>query len=243
MNSLCLEDIPTMNKMGYASQVLDEYGYLFLGCIHQLSSPKVLDIGAGYGLTTLPALSAGAVVVANDLAQIHLDIIRGKASPDFVDKLSLCAGRFPQELKFKQNSFDVIGMFQVLHFLRAEEIENGLPLLLSWLKPGGKLFLTSITPYIRTLKNFLPIYQKRKQEKQIWPGQVEEVKNYCNHPSMEANPDFIHLLEPDILECSFVKAGFCIEQVGFYPSYPDIHVDYEHTESEYDVGIIASKPL
>ena len=35
----------------------------------------ILDIGAAYGVNTIPALKNGATVIANDLEQSHLDIL------------------------------------------------------------------------------------------------------------------------------------------------------------------------
>lgn len=242
MNNQLLLEIPTINKKGYVSPTLDEYGQLFLQYIHQISSSTVLDIGAGYGLVTVPALSAGAFVVANDLDRGHLDILKTKIPSHLTDRLSLYLGKFPQDLVFDPNSFDALIISHVLHFLKDEEIEQGLPLLYSWLKPGGKIFLTAITPYINVLKDFLPIYQKRKDEKLAWPGQIENIKKYCDHPCTDLNPDFIHVFEPDILERIFLEAGFNIEKVGFYSIHPGAEPDFRNDGREC-VGIIASKPL
>jgi len=236
--------IPTANKKGYVRETLvNEYGQLFLDYVKHLFSPTVLDIGAAYGLTTsIPALTAGAFVVANDLDTTHLDVLKSKAPAHLLDHLTLCAGKFPQEIDFSSNNFDAIVMLQVLHFLKAEEIEQGIPLLYDWLKPGGKVFLTVISPYIGVLRDFLPVYQARKEQKISWPGQVENIKEYCNHPCTSLNPDFIHVFEPDILEKIFLKVGFNVEKVGFYPIHPDAEPDFRNDGREC-VGIIASKPL
>ena len=42
--------IPTANKMGYSTQILDEdYSQAFINYLKQLSKPNVLEIGTGYG--------------------------------------------------------------------------------------------------------------------------------------------------------------------------------------------------
>ena len=232
--------VPTLNKRGYTARELDEYGNFFLAYIQQFSTFSVLDIGAGHGVATHQALLKGAHVVATDMEPLHLDILKQKTPESLLSHLTLEVGKFPQDLSFSSYSFDVIVMFQVLHFLTSEEIEQGMPLLFNWLKPQGKIFLTAISPYMGVLKDFFPIYQKRKEENIPWPGQIENIKDYCRHPCTEVNPDFIHVFDTEVVSKIFQDAGFKIEKVGYYPIHPVAERDFKNDGREC-VGIIASK--
>ena len=84
-------------------------------------------------------------MTANDLEAHHLEILRKNIPTDYLSRLTLKVGKFPQEVAFPSESFDTILMSQMIHFLRAEEIVEGLSLLYQWLKPKGKIFVTAIS--------------------------------------------------------------------------------------------------
>ena len=234
--------IPTANKMGYSTQILDgDYSQAFIDYLKQLSVPNVLEIGPGYGVAASIALSTGAYVTANDLDAQHLEILKQNISEDFLSRLTLKVGKFPQETHFPAQSFDAILMSQVLHFLTHEEIEQGLKLLYKWLKPQGKIFVTAISPYMGVLKEFLPVYESRKSQGLSWPGQIENLKAYCTHPCSDINPNFIHVFDPDILRLYFTQAGFKVEKTGYYPTKHGDDTEFKNNGREC-VGIIASKP-
>lgn len=242
MTDILTDPIPTKNKMGFSTQVLDqEYSQKFIDYIKKLSSPHVLEIGPGYGTATCLALSVGAFVTAHDLEAQHLDILKKRVSPDLLPRLTLKAGKFPQDSGFYENHFEAILMSQVLHFLTSQEIEQGVSLLLKWLKPGGKIFLTAISPYIGVLKKFLLLYQERKQQGVSWPGEIEDLREYCNHPCCEINPNFIHVFDPDVLRFHFSRLGFKVEKTDYYPIWNGKEPEFKNDGREC-VGIIALKP-
>lgn len=233
--------IPTLNKMGYSTKTLNEYCLKgFVNYIKQSSGSKILEIGSGYGAAAKFALEAGSFVTANDLESRHLNILKKSVSKDLLSRLTLKIGKFPQDLNFSDNNFDAILISQVIHFLKAEEIEAGLPLLKNWLKPCGKIFITAISPYIGVLKEFLPVYQLRKLQGLAWPGQIENLKEYCDHFCTDHNPDFIHVFELEILQNHLIKAGFKIEEAHYYSIQEHITDEFKNDGREY-IGIIASK--
>ena len=62
---------PTVNRLGWSGTIVNEISREFVRFVGGCGRP-VLDIGAAYGVATHPALAAGAVVIANDLALEHL---------------------------------------------------------------------------------------------------------------------------------------------------------------------------
>ena len=233
--------MPTLNKMGYSNPIIDQpYSQTFIDHLKQSSQPHILEIGSGYGTTATLALSAGASVVANDLDINHLEILKKNTHEDFLPHLTLNVGKFPQKLTFPSNHFDAILMSQVLHFLTSKEIEQGLPLLKDWLKPGGKVFITAISPYIGVLKRFLLVYLERKKQGSLWPGQIQNLQAYCTHPCRDFNPNFIHVFDPDILRYHLTQAGFKVEKTDYYSTQQNVDDEFKQDGREY-VGIIASK--
>ncbi len=231
---------PTMNNMGISTTVPNELTEAFLLWVEQAKGHH-LDIGAAYGIATLPALAKGAHITAVDLSQAHLDILLESCPENLKKKLITKTGRLPYTLQFAPNSFEGIHISQVLHFLRGVEIEESLALAFEWLKPGGKIFTLSCSPYTGALKaHTLPYYEERKKQNIPWPGELENVMDYSNHPITKNMPPFFHLLEDTILRQAFEKQGFIIErcELGTIELLP---ADYQNDGRE-DVYLIARKP-
>jgi polyketide synthase PksL len=72
--------LPTRNRTGWTSNVLNELSELFVAFAAQTQRP-VLDIGAAYGVASLPALAAGATVYANDADPSHLATLAAAPPP------------------------------------------------------------------------------------------------------------------------------------------------------------------
>ena len=91
------------------------------------------------------------------------------------------------------------------------------------------------------LKESLPVYQERKAQNLLWPGQIENVRDYCTHSCCDINPDFIHVFDPAVLHFHFTQAGFKVEKTDYYPTKHGDDTDFKNDGREC-VGIIASKP-
>lgn len=71
---------PTLNGTGFMFEVLDEFADDFIQYAGRCEAP-VLEVGCAFGVASMPALAAGAQVVACDLEQKHLDILMNDVPP------------------------------------------------------------------------------------------------------------------------------------------------------------------
>lgn len=229
----------TLNGMGHSIAELTEYSEAFLDFAPIASGP-VLDIGAAFGVASLPALERGAEVIINDMAQEHLDVIASKMPDHLKSRVFYRQGRVPDDLMFKPQSLGAIHSSQVFHFLSGEELMRMFDLMFTWLKPKGKIFVITGTPYVHILRKFIPIYEQRKSEGVRWPGELPSLKMYTSHPVSDDNPSFCHFLDDTILGRTAREAGFIVEKLSLFDrgDLPD-HIKWDGREN---VGLIAHKP-
>ena len=72
--------VATLNGTGFMFEVRDRFADAFIadaGRLGQAGLPS-LEVGCAYGVATLPALEAGALITASDLDPRHLAILRDK---------------------------------------------------------------------------------------------------------------------------------------------------------------------
>ena len=232
--------VVTLNRMGRATRDLTEYSREFVA-FAPLAPGPVLDIGAGFGVAALSAATAGASVIANDVDERHLRIIIEQASIAGVgERLVTRLGRFPTDLHIPSQSLGAIHASQVLHFLSGRDLMIGAALMFDWLQPGGKVFSITGTPYVKTLEQFIPVYEARKRAGVTWPGVIDNVHEYSSHPTIDELPDYVHFLDHKTVVRPFAAAGFVIERVEMYKrkGIPD-YLKYDGREN---VGLIARKP-
>jgi hypothetical protein len=72
--------IPTDNAMGVMTSELSPAAEDFVAHARDARRP-LLEVGAAYGNATLPALAAGATVIANDLSSSELAVLASSAPP------------------------------------------------------------------------------------------------------------------------------------------------------------------
>jgi SAM-dependent methyltransferase len=230
--------ILTMNHYVYMLEKPDQYSQAFIDYAISIRG-RALDIGAAYGVSTIPALRGGAYVIANDLDERHLTILKERASSSFLNNLILMPGKFSRDISIRNNSLDAVLASGVLHYLEGDELEDAFVKIFKILKPGGKFFFFPSTPYIKLFRKFLPIYKTRKLRGLKWPGLIKDVWIYA--PERQGNlPKTINLLDMETLLNLLNQTGFEIEKSSYvemigYP--PDIHSDGR----EY-IGTIAIKP-
>jgi len=102
-----------------------------------IEQPRVLDLGAGEGSTTLVFLGLGAKVVATDISRDQLDALQNKCGA-FRDNLNVICGDTNDVLKSDNGSYDIIVACSFLH-----HIPNYLGLIemaIDRLGPGGQFF-------------------------------------------------------------------------------------------------------
>ncbi len=230
--------IPTLNCMGYMSPTLDEIQMAFVEHCGNNKSGLFLDIGCGFGVATLPVLNKGCQVIACDLEEKHLTILKEKLPEKQLSLLTLMKGHFPGEIVFPENTFDGINFSMVLHFLSPQAIEKALREIFICLKQGGRLFMTTSSPYQRVLSAFIPIYEQKRSVEE-WPGYIDDIAKYVPHRA--------HLLpKKNIVFCIYElnrlvsKFGFQIRETAFF-SRDGIPSDLSLDGREYS-GIICEKP-
>lgn len=233
---------PTLNNTGYMTGNLDPYSREFVEYAGKVKG-RVLDIGACYGVATIPALEQGATVVATDNDIRHLEILRSRVPSEEQKRLQTVVGALPNDLHFPQKSFSAILCCRVLHLLKEDEIEQSLQHMYTWLEEGGRLYLVNDTPYARysdkMLTEFLPIYEQRKKDGIKWPGFIPDLKMYLQPEFHHLSPDFITLTGISELTQACENCGFKILRAE-YVARPDYPPSLQNDGRE-NVGVIAIK--
>ena len=227
----------TLNSMGTMTPAPDIFSQAFIQFAPKAPG-RCLDIGAAYGVATLPALARGASVIANDIDERHLQILSSRVQPEYRSRLELAPGDFPDKLDFPPGSIGAALICRVMHFFDGTRIERAAAKVFNWLAPGGRVFVVSETPFIGTARAFFPTYEARRAAGNPWPGLVE---NVAAHDPKRAGslPSLFHLLDEQVLARVFTAAGFTVERSEYFarPDYPaDIRLDGRES-----VGLIAVK--
>lgn len=230
--------IPTRNRRGHTSVVLNEYSQMFVKHAQHCTAP-VLDLGCAFGVATLPALANGATVVACDMEASHLqDLLARCPEPDRGRLVGLQA-QFPSGTSFPDGSFDAIHASNLLNYLTGNELITGVALMYRWLRSGGAVFTISGTPYAANVKEYLPVYEAKRANGAKWPGEAYGLPDLCTHPSVRDLPQFLHLLDDDVLSRVFSAVGFVVEQVEMFErrNLPD----YLAFDGRENVGLVARR--
>lgn len=209
--------VATHNGMGWTSVVPNQITCEWLDFIRESQEHplRVLDIGAGFGVATIPALKGGARVIANDIETSHLDAIRKEASDlGYEDHLETVVGRFPGDLAF--TGLDSIHCSNVLHFLRGEEIVAGATRMRSWLRSGGKVFIQVGTIYAGHIKRLLPQFEQCRSKGVRWAGETDRAREFVLPEFRTATPEFMNYLDGSPLVEAFEAVGFQTERAWYY---------------------------
>lgn len=226
----------TQNQHGSAFP-LSKYSRAFVGYARKQGG-VVLDIGAAYGTTSLPALSRRTNVIANDISQPQLDIIAQAAPAHLAHNLTLLKGEFPH-FDLEANSLDAILASHVLHFLEPDAFRIGAAKLHAWLKPGGKLFVLCFTPYHRFMEKMISEYERRISSGNPWPGFTDNADEYALVPGLL--PGKVNLMDPTVLAREFIEAGFLIDRVEFTACPRTLNPAYFQLDGREWVGLEAYK--
>lgn len=230
----------TLNKMGHSTKNPTEYIQYFLEYV-KFHPGTFLDIGAAFGVATVPAIESGSSVIANDLDPQHLKVIRSKVSPESQHRLKVICAPFPGGMDLEENSLDGVLASQILHFLSGEDLENGFKKVFKWLKPGGKFFTVSCTPYMKGYKSLIPTFLKRKKLGQKWPGFFSGLSETKEFWRVRHLPDHLHFFDDVVLRSALEEYGFEVERCEMYlrANLPK-DIAYDGREN---VGAVACKPL
>ena len=189
--------IPTLNRRGFMTESLDPYSIQFAEFAGSIDD-EVLDIGCAYGVATLAALEQGARVLACDMEQEHLEVLKDRVPDDWLNRLRTKQGLLP-DIDFEEASFGSILASRVIHFLAPDEIRITFKKFSDWLKPDGRLYVLADTPYVSFWAGEAPKYEKRKAEGDLWPSLIEDASVFPGGKFPDGHPPFIHPLDSDIL--------------------------------------------
>jgi SAM-dependent methyltransferase len=211
--------VATLNDTGFMFEVRDRFADAFIqdaGQLGRAGGQPVLEVGCAYGVSTIPALEAGAHITASDLDQRHLDILRGKVPQHLLGNLELVAGALPH-MDFPAGKYGAILCSRVLHFLTGENIDASVRKMATWLVPGGRLYLVADTPY-GIWRRKIPEFEAGKASGERWPGMMVGLHNYLPSRASEKpieKPPFMNVLDPDLLARTCTEAGLTVVDAAF----------------------------
>jgi len=231
--------IKTKNKMGIMTTELAPPSKAFVQHAKTAKKP-LLDIGCAYGAVVLPALLNGGHLIGCDLDPAHLRILKESVPEECAHRLQTTTDRFPDRLHFQAERLSAIHISMVLHFMKGEEILEGLRKCYQWLEPGGKLYVVNMTPYLglyhwQALSTF---YLERVKNKEQWPGEIN-CRPFFKPGWDDQLPEFAHFFDMDRMKYVAEQSGFSIEALCYF-CYKHIPDDYKTNGKEY-VGLIAVK--
>lgn len=213
------------------------------------ASHTLIDMGCAYGITTLPILEMHKNIVACDLSQQHLDILKQETPTNLLPYLRLQQGNFPYDFSFDANSISGIHCSYVLQFLTAEAVSLALASCFDWLIPNGKLYINVPTPFLNGLK-FIDEFERREANGDPFPGVIDRqsMANFIDQGLDDIIPadgmfDFFHVFTIKSLSNLLIKKGFLID----YSHYFDIKLPKQMDpliggNGQAILGIIARKP-
>ncbi|MEU6903917.1 amino acid adenylation domain-containing protein [Streptomyces coeruleorubidus] len=233
--------VATLNRTGVMVERLIPYSEEFAEYAGN-SGGEALDLGCAYGVASIAALERGARVVALDMEQKHLDILGQRVNDEARQRLSLRRGMLP-DVDFEAGRFTAVHASRVMHFLAPDDFRLTLRKMYDWLAPGGKVFLSSDSPYFGYWASKAADYEARRDAGDPWPGYIDDVAAHFEAAHVVGGPPLINAIDPEVFRRECEAAGFVVERAGFFgavgvdrESYGAPAPDMEH------VGIIASKP-
>jgi SAM-dependent methyltransferase len=227
----------TLNNQGYMLSDLHAISEAFLNFADQASGP-VLDIGAAYGFVVLQALKTKAYIIANDIEPQHLEAIKGNVPEKEFGRISFVPGRIPGEVEFEENSLGAVLASGVLHYLPPLDFVLAIQDIARWLKPEGRFFFATPSPYTNLYKKFSLIFKKNKETGKEWPGYIDDTSKVLPR-FFNTSPQSIHLMDDDLVKSILEKNGLEIEQIKFF----NIPLPTTQFKEETNIlGVIARKP-
>ena len=213
------DEIPTLNRMGYMKQHLDEYTQAFVDYAAH-SKELVLEIGCAYGFVVQEVLKNGGNIIASDLSEEHLKMVLNNTPKEHLERLFLYPAYFPKDLTLPNESVGAVLASRILHFLNGDEVGEGLGRIHNWLKKDGKFYFTAVTPYHASFReSFENVYQDRVANKEEWPGIIED-QWVINPTHKEYVEPFLNVFDIPQLEELLPKHGFKVDKISLF-SYPE----------------------
>jgi 2-polyprenyl-3-methyl-5-hydroxy-6-metoxy-1,4-benzoquinol methylase len=236
--------VGTVNQTGFMHTELSAISTKYLEFASTCEC--VLEIGCAYGITVLPLLNNKKTrVFAVDLAAEHLDFISNSINDEQKNYFNPYVSNFPLETDFfEPGIFEAIHISNVLHFIEGKNFRSALQKCFNWLTPNGKLYINTCSIYLPFLKNFVAVYENRKNYGYKWPGEIYNYNDFAPafYPAKarECQPSFVHVFKKEDLEKIIIQEGFNIEG-SFYFTLKNLKLIKYTDDSKSFIGIIANK--
>jgi predicted SAM-dependent methyltransferase len=140
--------------------------------------------------------------------------------------------------------FEAVLISHLLQYLSGNQMTEAFVKIYQWLKPGGKLFIVTYSPYHKTLQDYIPHYEEKVKMGVRWPGYISDKRAYNTAPKQikENMPENIHLFNVDVLTRELKACGFIIEKAEMFggeaAGVPKLFV----LNGKQMVGVVAKKP-
>lgn len=230
--------ILTDNAMGVMTRELSPAAEAFVA-LARTSGKPLLEIGAAYGNATLPALRAGATVIANDLSSSELQVLAMASPAEDQRRLVLLPAKFPDDVHFADASLSGILAAQVFHFFDGPTVDRAFQKAYRFLEPGGSLFVLVMTPSLSYYRGFRERFEERLKNGERWPG-IFDPKEVATPDWRDHLPPFVNLFEKSLLQRCAEESGFLIDHLEHFcfKDFPDKH----RTDGREYVSLAAHKP-
>lgn len=242
----------SLNKKGAAFSQLTMITEDFIEYASQ-GKKRVLQLDATFGHITCKALKKGIhEFIATDSDIRHLAIVakrlKSKKCLAHNQSLKLFHGTFPDSFKdFADDRFDAVLLNRVIHFLTPAETTHTLKEVFRILKPGGRVFIVAITPYVKRFETFIPLYKQRLLLNQRYPGYVKNLKYFAN-PEVTTPKQMAQMhdkpfmfFDAQLMHRVLSESGLIVEKVIEFPIAANASI--WHLDGRELVGASAKKPL
>lgn len=233
----------THNVRGFMHQ-LNEIGAEFINFASHAPG-KIVDMGAAFGVATIPVLKQCIEVTACDVEQDHISELMLRVPAECMSYLHTQVGSFPEDYDFESKSIGAILFSHILHFLTPEKMEEALEKLSVWMRPGGKIFIASYTPYIAPMKDFIPNYEERALSGVRWPYWVtNNIRDYFTGAKEVADclPATMNYLDLPPLTQALQAKGFVIERAEYLDPDRNMIPKGVRLDGREWCGVIARQP-
>jgi SAM-dependent methyltransferase len=245
---------PTLNKKGATAPKFDRITLAFL---EFGKDKRILEIGGAYGNVLLEALthSPKTIYHLNDLDRRHLSIAahrlqvkidQNKVHIQGIEHVQFIYGDITKPNWQIKEPYDAILVARVLHFLNPKQLKQALSNIYRSLKPGGRVFIITTSPYVKRFQAIIPEYEARLKKGDPYPGFVKKLRQYANpelvtHEQLQnISDDHFMFLDTTALHRLFTTAGFKVLDCSYAPlGYPSESLALDGREN---VGLIAEKP-
>ncbi len=192
-----------------------------------------LDIGCGVGAQSYALLQRGAKVVMNEMdarslfkfMEIMEDMKNTTEAPFDYGLASLSYGAFLDvSRQYQDQSFDGIVCNHVLHYMTPSEIRDMFQEMHRLVKPGGHIYISTLTPYHSSFKYVTYDLLKKQRNHRGWPGEIKNTDEAwfrstgidLAYNPMRIFPPYMHPQYPKILSREAKKAAFEVVESGYF---------------------------